>query len=177
MDAIGLGADDSFRPPYGFGVRLDSDSDSDLATMSKPENETQKPDLGAVIRGLAHGGRGSQAVSVFEEFLSSNKNNPTKSRIPNALGMGVYQGIGLWGSTSEKFRYEVQGRVQDFPRTVAGLHNLFKRLYDEDAISLRGLSRDEAQTAALGFFLQDIENIKSVKQDRLGEKGGASKSK
>lgn len=143
--------------------------------MSKPETKTESPDIGSVIRNLARPVRGNQGLSVFEEFLSSNKNNPTKSRIPNALGMAVYQAIGLWGSTSEKFSYEVQGKVQLFPKSVTGLHDLFKRLYDEDAISHGGLSREEGVTAALGYFLQDIEQIHTAKQERLGEKGGASK--
>lgn len=143
--------------------------------MSKPEIKTETPDIGSVIRGLARPTRGNQGVGVFEEFLSSNKNNPTKSRVPNSLGMSVYQAIGLWGSTSDKFKYEVQGKVQEFPRSVAGLHDLFKRLYDENAISLHGLSREEGVTAALGYFLQDLEGIKSAKTERLGERGGASK--
>lgn len=143
--------------------------------MSKPDTKTETPDIGSVIRGLARPTRGNQSISVFQDFISSDKNNPTKSRTVNALGMGVYQGIGLWGSTSEKFRYEVQGRVQEFPRTVSGWHDFFKRIYDENAISLHGLSREEAVTAALGYFLQDLEGIRNVKQDRLGEKGGASK--
>ena len=141
--------------------------------MSKPESE--KPDVGSVLRGLARPTRGSNPMSVFQEFLSSNKNNPTKARTPNALGMMVYQVIGLWGHTKDVFRYEVQGEVRDFPRTVAGLHDIGKRLYDEDSISLHGLSREEGVTAALGYFLQDIEQIHSAKTERLGEKGGASK--
>lgn len=143
--------------------------------MSKPETKTESPDIGSVIRGLARPTRGNAGESVFKEFLSSNINNPTKSRVPNALGMAVYQAIGLWGSTSDEFKYEVQGKVQGFPRSVAGLHDLFKRLYDEDSISLHGLSREEGVTAALGYFLQDIEQIHSAKTERLGEKGGASK--
>lgn len=143
--------------------------------MSKPETKTETPDLGAVIRSLARPARGSQGLSIFESFLSSDKNNPTKSRVVSPLGMAVYQGIGLWGSTSEKFRYEVQGAVKEFPKTVAGFHDLFKRVHDEDSISLDGKSREEAETAALGFFLQDIEQIQTAKHERIGEKGGASK--
>lgn len=143
--------------------------------MSKPETTSQKPDLGTIIRGLAKPTKGNQGFSVFESFLSSDKNNPTKSRVVSPVGMAVYQGIGLWGSTYDSFEYEVQGSVKRFPRTVAGFHDLFKRVHDEDAISLDGKSRDEAVTAALGYFLQDIEQIHSAKTERLGEKGGASK--
>jgi hypothetical protein len=136
--------------------------------------KAEQPDL----RNLIHPKRagGSDHKGVFDEFLTSNKNNPTKSRIPHAAGMAVYQGIGLWGSTSNVFSYFVQGKQQYFRRDVAGLHDLFKQLYDEDAISLKGESRKEAQIAALGYFLQDIEQVTNA-QNRLGEKGGASKSK
>ena len=120
---------------------------------------------------------GDSQKGVFEEFLNSNVNNPTKSRIPHAAGMAVYQSIGLWASTEPEFTYTVQGKKQTFPRTVAGLHDLFKKLYDEDAISLHGESRKEGVTAALGYYLQDIESIQTAQSQRLGEKGGASKSK
>lgn len=120
---------------------------------------------------------GDSHKSVFDEFLTSNKNNPTKSRIFDPAGMMLFQEIGMWASTSNMFVYEVQGKPKQFPKTVAGLHDLGKQLYDEDAISYLGKSREEAEVAALGYFLQDIESIQSAQQTRLGEKGGASKSK
>lgn len=120
---------------------------------------------------------GSDHQGVFQEFLTSNKNNPTKSRIPNASGMAVYQGIGLWSSCTTTFKYTVQGKAQSFSRSVSGFHELFKMVFDEDAISEFGKSREEGVTAALGYYLQDIESISSTQSQRLGEKGGASKSK
>ena len=38
-----------------------------------------------------------------------------------------------------------------------------------------GLSREEAKVAAVGLLLQDIEEMD--KKNRLGESGGAAKSK
>jgi hypothetical protein len=146
--------------------------------QGQPHNGEAKPTEPPVdLRSLLHPRRPNSQKGVFDEFLSSNKNNPTKSRIPHAAGMAVYQSLGLWGSTKTRFTYHVQGKRQQFPRNVAGLHELFKMLYDEDAISLRGKSREEGVTAALGYFLQDIESINSAQSIRLGEKGGASKSK
>jgi hypothetical protein len=119
----------------------------------------------------------SDPQGPFKDFMTSDKNNPAKSRIPNPPGMAVYQLIGLWASPTKNLSYEVQGKRQIFTRSVAGEHDLFKRLFDEDAISHGGKSREEGVTAALGYYLQDIETIQSAQSARLGEKGGASKSK
>lgn len=129
------------------------------------------------LRSLLHPRRREDKKSVFDAFVSSDKNNPAKSRIPHPAGMAVYQSLGLWSLTKNKFKYEVQGEIKEFPKTVAGLHDLFKRLYDEDAISFDGKSREEGVTAALGYYLQDIEDIQAAKSERLGESGGAAKSK
>ena len=143
----------------------------------KQEDRQQRPGAVDVLRGMVGAGRVGDKKSVFETFTSSDKNNPTKSRIPSAPGMSVYQLLGPWGSTTKRFTYEVQGMVKSFPRSVSGLHDLFKRLFDEDAISEGGESRREAVTAALGFYIQDIESIQSLEKQRLGESGGASRSK
>lgn len=153
--------------------------------MSQPQpSQEPKPHNGKAegppvdLRSLLHPKRvGNEHKGVFDEFLNSNKNNPTKSRIPNPAGMMLYQKIGIWASCEPTLRYEVQGKVQEFPKSVAGMHDLGKRLYDENAISHGGKSREEAKVAALGYYLQDIESIQSAQQTRLGEKGGASKSK
>ena len=137
-------------------------------------------DAKGVIRGLFHppGLRGQDTKKgVFDAFITSNEDNPTKSRIPDPAGMAVFQALGLWGSTKRVFTYKVQGKSQPFPRTVEGLHNVFKQLYDEDAISYDGKSRDEAVTAAMGYYLQDIEDIQNAKSNRVLEAGGASKKK
>jgi hypothetical protein len=137
-------------------------------------------DAKGVIRGLFHppGLRGQDTKKgVFDAFITSNEDNPTKSRIPDPAGMMVFQLFGLWGSTKKKFSYNVQGKPQNFDKTVEGLHKVAKQLYDEDAISFDGESRDEAVTAAMGYYLQDIEDIQNAKSNRVLEAGGASKKK
>jgi hypothetical protein len=132
----------------------------------------------APIRTLFHppGQRGQDNKrSIFEAFISSDHNNPTKSRIPNPAGMAVYQLLGVWGSTKNQFKYRVQGKEKVFPKSIEGMHELFKGLYDEDAISFDGKSREEAETAAIGYYLQDVEDIQAVRRNRVGEGGGTSK--
>jgi hypothetical protein len=159
-----------------------SEKDTQKQVQGQPHNGDAKQqlplDLRTVLEMLQRTHRrGPDRSSVFGEFLTSNENNPTKSRVPHPAGMAVYQSLGLWGSTSKTFTYFVQGRLRTFPRNVAGFHDLFKRVIDEDFISHAGKSREEGVTAALGYYLQDIESIQSAQATRLGEKGGASKSK
>jgi hypothetical protein len=138
--------------------------------------KVQQDDVRTLL-GMMHTRRGSDPKSLVAEFLESNKNNPIKARVPNAPGMCVYQQIGMWGSTTNLFNYHVQGKEQSFTRDVEGNHKLFKMLFDENSAALRGKAREEGVTAALGYFLQDIESVQTAKETRLGEKGGASKSK
>ena len=137
-------------------------------------SEQKQPD----IRSLLQPRRKDDKRGILDAILNSDKNNPTKSRIPNAAGMSVFQMLGMWGSTQKKLVYEVQGEKKLFARNVEGAHDLFKRLYDENAISgPGGESRKEYVTASLGYFLQDIEDIERTKEMRLGESGGAARSK
>ena len=101
--------------------------------MSEPPKDEQKSEVKKPpfdLRSLLHPRRKSEHQSFFDEFVSSNENNPTKSRIPDPAGMAVYQTLGLWGSTSKTFTVEVGGKSRTFPRTVAGLHQVFKMWYD-----------------------------------------------
>lgn len=133
-----------------------------------------QPNPGGLLRELARRTRGDEKRGVVDAFLTSDKNNPAKSRIPSAAGMSVYQMLGLWGSTKKDFYYPVQGKVQKFKRNVSGNHMLFKMLYDENAISQGGQSRQEGMTVGLGYLIGNIDEVNDAK-NRLGEAGGAKK--
>ena len=128
------------------------------------------------IRDLLHPRRSDDKKGVLEALIHSDQHNPTKSRIPDPYGMTVFQALGAWGSTGEKFKVTVQGKEQVFERSVKGLTELFKMYFDENAISYKGESRGEYVTSSLGYFLQDIEDIERSKQSRL-EEGDKKKGK
>jgi len=147
-----------------------------IESQGNGKAKPQKEVIGSLFHPPNQKGQDSKR-SIFEAFISSDHNNPTKSRIPDPAGMAVYQLLGVWGSPKAQFKYMVQGKPKSFPKTVEGMHELFKGLYDEDAISFQGKSREEAETAALGYYLQDIEDIQAVKSNRVLESGGTAKKK
>ena len=121
------------------------------------------------IRGLFERRKKDFGKEVIEEFITSNPNNPTKSRIPSIYGMTVFEASGAWSETSPIITIVAQGKEQTMPRTVAGITRAFKMLYDQNAISAGGESRKELETAALGYFLHDIESVQAAKQERATE--------
>ena len=141
--------------------------------MSEQVPEEKVPDLRGILLNRDRDKAGKQ---VLDEFITSNDNNPTKSRIPTIYGMTIDELLNIfWASTAKVIKIEVQGKSREIPRTVSGAGQLFKMWYDENAISAGGASRDELKVASLGFFLSSIEDVERAQSQKRAEEGQKKK--
>ena len=145
---------------------------SQLSTPASPPQT--KPRLPNLKELLERGRRTGEKLGILNAFITSDKNNPVKARVPSAIGMTGFQMLGAWASTEATVTVEVRGSLRTFPRTVQGFDELTKMYYDENSAALGGEARKELMTAALGYFtgdLDDVDKAKAVRVDEGAKKG------
>jgi len=116
-----------------------------------------------------------EKMQGIKDLLSSDKNNETKTRIPNVFAMTYFDSLGAWSSPTEQIMTEFEGKPLAFPKTVQGLANYFGHRYRINAISKGGLSREEYTHALSSYLSQQLEMMGQASQMRMEE--GAKKSK
>ena len=113
----------------------------------------------------------------IKDLLSSDKNNETKTRIPNVFAMTYFDSLGAWSSPTEKITivdpFSDNKQVHEFPKTVEGLAAYFGMRYRINAISKGGMSREEYVHALSSYLAQQLEVMGSARDMRMEE--GAKK--
>ena len=105
----------------------------------------------------------------IKDLLSSDKNNETKTRIPNVFAMTYFDSLGAWSSPTDKIQTEFLGKVLSFPKTVEGLAQYFGMRYRINAISKAGLSREEYVNALSSYLAQQQQMMGMAQQMRAEE--------
>ena len=116
-----------------------------------------------------------EKMQGIKDLLSSDKNNETKTRIPNVFAMTYFDSLGAWSSPTKSITTEFEGKPLVFPKTVEGLAGYFGHRYRINAISKAGLSREEYTHALSSYLSQQLEMMGQAQQMRMDE--GAKKSK
>jgi hypothetical protein len=116
-----------------------------------------------------------ERMQGIKDLLSSDKNNETKTRIANIYAMTYFDSLGAWSSPTDKITTEFEGKALVFPKTVEGLAAFFGHRYRINAISAKGLSREEYVHALSSYFTQQLETMGMAQQNRAEE--GVKKGK
>ena len=114
-----------------------------------------------------------ERMQGIKDLLSSDKNNETKTRIPNVFAMTYFDSLGAWSAPTNKISVEFEGKTKEFPKTVEGLAEYFGMRYRINAISKSGLSREEYVHALSSYFTQQLETMGMAQDMRMQE--GAKK--
>lgn len=123
--------------------------------------------------------RGSdQRMHGINKLLTSDKDNETKTRIPNVLGMTYLDCMGAWSSPHDYIvlRIKEDGKGEEekrLPKTVEGMALFFGNRYRINAISSGGQSRLEYVDALKSYLAAQAEVMNSQSQARVEE--GAKK--
>ena len=124
-------------------------------------------------------GRGDSKMGGITKLLSSDKDNETKTRIPNVLGMTYLDCTGAMSSPSDNVILRIRGEADReaknmvLPKTVEGMSLFFGERYRINAISAKGLSRGEYVDALKSYLAAQAEMISPSAQARVEE--GAKK--
>jgi hypothetical protein len=137
--------------------------------MSQPEQKQPQPNPLAFLK---FRGR-DEKMQGIKDLLSSDKNNETKTRIPNVFAMTYFDSLGAWSAPTAKIFTDFDGKTISFPKTVEGLAQYFGMRYRINAISKAGLSREEYVHALSSYLAQQLETIQAAGQMRMEE--GAKK--
>ena len=137
--------------------------------MSKePQKEQVNPFAWLKQRG------GDQKMEGIKALLSSDRNNETKTRIPNVFGMSVLDLLGAWSSPKDELEPMKLGSEEiRFPKTVEGLSRYFGIRYRINAISMEGRSREEYVAALASYLAQQQMMMQTAAEQRMTE--GAKK--
>ena len=119
--------------------------------------------------------RSDERVGVLSKLLSSDKDNETKTRIPNVFGMSVLDLLGAWGSVKDYITYRFEDQEIHVDKTVEGLAQYFGHRYRVNAISAAGQSRQEYVSASMAFFLQSLQDMETGKDKRITDEGSRKK--
>ena len=114
-----------------------------------------------------------ERMQGIKDLLSSDKNNETKTRIPNVFAMTYFDSLGAWSSPTGNISTEFENKTITFPKTVEGLAQYFGMRYRINAISKGGMSREEYVHALSSYLAQQIEVMGTAKDMRMEE--GAKK--
>jgi hypothetical protein len=114
-----------------------------------------------------------ERMQGIKDLLSSDTNNETKTRIPNVFAMTYFDSLGAWSSPTNQISIEFMGKTKTFPKTVEGLSEYFGMRYRINAISAKGLSREEYVHALSSYFTQQLETMGMANDMRMQE--GAKK--
>ena len=113
--------------------------------------------------------RGDEKMQGIKDLLSSDKNNETKTRIPNVFAMTYFDSLGAWSSPTTEISTEFEGKTIKFPKTVEGLAQYFGMRYRINAISKGGMSREEYVHALSSYLAQQLEVMGTAKDMRMEE--------
>jgi hypothetical protein len=133
--------------------------------MNQPEQKPAQPNPLAFLK---FRGR-DEKMQGIKDLLSSDKNNETKTRIPNVFAMTYFDSLGAWASPSRSIEYEFENKKLTFPKTVEGLALYFGMRYRINAISKAGLSREEYVHALSSYLSQQLEVMNAAAQSRAEE--------
>lgn len=138
--------------------------------MSQEKKEQPNP------LGFLDSRRTDEKMGGINKLMTSDKDNETKTRIPNVFGMSVLDLLGAWSSPKERITTTFEGKDIYFPKTVEGLSRYFGFRYRINAISYDGRSRDE-YVAALRSYLAQQEIMMQSAQNMRMEEGVKGKQK
>ena len=118
-----------------------------------------------------------EKMQGIKDLLSSDRNNETKTRIPNVFAMTYFDSLGAWSSPTDEITIndpfhdgkDGKGVVPRFPKTVEGLAQYFGHRYRINAISKAGLSREEYVHALSSYLAQELELTDRALQNRMEE--------
>lgn len=124
-------------------------------------------------------GRGDGKMSGINKLLTSDKDNETKTRIPNVLGMTYLDCMGAWSSPHDyivlRIKEDGKGETEKrLPKTVEGMALFFGIRYRINAISSGGQSRLEYVDALKSYLAAQAEIQNQTAQQRAEE--GAKKN-
>jgi hypothetical protein len=119
-------------------------------------------------------GRGDSKMGGINKLLSSDKDNETKTRIPNVLGMTYLDCTGALSSPTRKITLKTEDEGQKtkeitLPKTVEGMSLFFGARYRINAISKTGLSRLEYVDALKSYLAAQAEVMPTAAQARAEE--------
>ena len=135
----------------------------------KEEQKPQQPNPLSFLKFRHH----DEKMQGIKDLLSSDRNNETKTRIPNVFAMTYFDSLGAWSSPTSEIIVSSpfeDGKSIKFPKTVEGLAAYFGHKYRINAISKSGLSREE-YVAALASYLAQQQMVMGAAQQMRVEEG------
>lgn len=138
------------------------------------DGQEQKQEQKVNPLGFLKFGRGDQKMGGISKLLTSDKDNETKTRIPNVLGMTYLDCTGALSSSKDYMTLRVQDESQKLsevhvPKTLEGVNLFFGARYRINAISAKGLSRAEYVDSLKSYLYAQAEILPGGSQARVEE--------
>ena len=119
-------------------------------------------------------GRGDQKMGGISKLLTSDKDNETKTRIPNVLGMTYLDCTGALSASHDYMTLRVQDESQKIAeihlaKTLEGVSLFFGARYRINAISAKGLSRAEYVDSLKSYLAASAEILPAAAQAKVEE--------
>ncbi len=135
-----------------------------MSKQFQKEDDEEQPDFSKLFRPHA---TDSEKGVIARPLITSDKDNPTKTRIPNGYVMSVVDMIDVWTEIEHNppYRCPHPDCKQTFLDPEAYMDHRWGEVYRVDMISEHGASRDEyvdvtSAPFSLGYKEKDQERLK-----------------